>query len=403
MKYYEQYHTSPTIESLSIEVKKVENEVLKIALTESLREAYKAADAQDIEYIEKEFSDFCSNQQMKKAIMTSVDLLNMGDFDGIRNLINSALKSTEDKNIGHAYEKDVEQRYREDDRNPIPFPWKTFNDLTQGGSGKGDLVLIFGNPGGGKSWATIAYGAYAILKGYNVLHYTLELSEGYVGRRYDAVLSGIDVDKTELHKTKIQEIMDKIPGKLRIKEYPPKRASFDIIRAHIRQLESLEDFKPDMIIIDYLDYVKTKSRIDRKAEIDDVYVEAKSLAKELGIPVISPSQANRGGARADIIEGDNAAGSYDKIMIGDILISLARSKKDKIKGTGRWHIMKNRYGADGLTFASKINTANGKIDIYDVPLDEEETPKNNKYDDFDEDSKEMLRQKFFKESQKVTN
>jgi hypothetical protein len=32
----------------------------------------------------------------------------------------------------------------------------------------------------------------------------------------------------------------------------------------------------------------------------------------------------------DIIEGDNAAGSYDKIMIGDIILSLARKRKDKI-------------------------------------------------------------------------
>lgn len=399
LDYYEQYHTNPTMESLGVEVKKIKNEVLKIALTESLKEAYKASDDRDIEYVEREFNDFCANQQMKKAIMTSVDLLNMGDFDGIRSLINSALKNSEDRNIGLDYKKDVEARYREDDRNVIPFPWKTFNDLTQGGAGKGDLVLIFGNPGGGKSWAVIAMGAYAAFKGKNVLHYTLELGEGYVGQRYDSVLSGIEVSKLESHQGKIQEIMEKLPGRIVIKEYPPKRASFDTIRAHIRQLKTQEDFEPDIIIIDYLDYIKTKSRKDRKEEIDDVYVEAKSLAKELGIPVVSPSQANRGGAKSDVIEGDNAAGSYDKIMIGDILFSLARSRKDKRKGTGRWHVMKNRYGPDGLTFASKINLNCGKIDISDKPLDEDEEDtkgKGNKYDDFDEDDKDLLREKFFK-------
>ena len=36
-------------------------------------------------------------------------------------------------------------------------------------------------------------GAYAAALGYNVIHYNLELSEGYVGKRYDAVFSGIDV------------------------------------------------------------------------------------------------------------------------------------------------------------------------------------------------------------------
>ena len=58
--------------------------------------------------------------------------------------------------------------------------------LLQGGLGNGDFGLIFGNPGGGKSWSLVALGGHAVRMGYNVLHYTLELGEEYVGRRYDA-------------------------------------------------------------------------------------------------------------------------------------------------------------------------------------------------------------------------
>jgi len=338
LKYFTKYHTVPTMEVLATEVKKIENEVLKIAITEGLREAYKESQSSDLDWVENEFTSFCKNQQMKKAIMTSVDLLNLGDYDGIRFLINGALKAGEDKNIGHEYDKDVESRYREDDRNAIPFPWKTFNDLTQGGMGKGDLVLVFGNPGGGKSWAVVAMGAYAAALGYNVVHYSLELAEGYVGKRYDAVFTGIPVDQLDKHRSKVEETISKVRGKVVIKEFPPKSASFDTINAHLQQLELQHDFKPDLIIIDYLDYVRTKGKKERKDEIDDVYVGAKALAKELGIPVISPSQANRSAAKSDIIEGDNAAGSYDKIMIGDIILSLARKKKDKVNGTGRWQM-----------------------------------------------------------------
>ena len=95
IKYFNLYHTYPTIETLSIEIKKIDNEVLRISLTDSLREAYKMADVADLEWVEEEFSSFCRNQQMKKAIMTSVDLLNLGDYDGIRGLINDAMKSGE--------------------------------------------------------------------------------------------------------------------------------------------------------------------------------------------------------------------------------------------------------------------------------------------------------------------
>ena len=401
-KYFGQYHTTPTVETLSIEVKKLENEVLRISIVEALKEAYKMADQSDLEWVEAEFSSFCRNQQVKSAILNSVQLLEMNDFDSILQLISKAVKSGEDKTIGLDYNLDIEARYREDDRNTIPFPWPVFNEITQGGYGKGDLVLVFGNPGGGKSWAVAAMGAYAASLGFNVVHYSLELGEGYVGKRYDAIFSGIDVDKLHLHRSQVDEIVGKVKGKVIIKEYPPKRASFDTIEAHLQQLEHQNDFKPDMIIIDYLDYMRTKGRKDRKDEIDDVYVAAKAFGKERGIPIISPSQANRTAAKSDIIEGDNAAGSYDKIMIGDIILSLARKRKDKIEGTGNWHIMKNRYGADGMTFRSRINTSNGYIDIDESPVDDDniETSSNNKpVNDFSGvgvEERQMLQKKFFK-------
>ena len=400
-KYFQTYHTYPTAETLSIEIKKMDNEILRISLVDAVREAYKSADSSDLEWVETEFANFCQNQQMKKAIMTSVDLLNLGDYDGIRQLINHALKAAEDKNIGHIYEADVESRYRKDDRNAVPFPWKVFNDLTQGGYGKGDLVLVFGNPGGGKSWGVIAMGAYAAALGYNVLHYTLELSEGYVGKRYDAVLSGIPVDQLDKHRKDVEQAVNQLKGKIVIKEYAPKRASLDTIEAHIQQLEHQNEFKPDLIIIDYLDLLRTKSRKERKEEIDDVYTEVKGLAKQLGIPVVSPSQANRTGADKGILQAENAAGSYDKIMIGDIIISLARGRKDKVNGTGNWHFIKNRYGADGLTFGSKIDTSNGYIDIYDTPMDDDDTSEVkgankqvNQYSNVGEEDKYLLRSKF---------
>ena len=401
-KYFSEYHTTPTIETLSIEVKKLENEVLRISIAEALREAYKMSDNSDLEWVEAEFSTFCRNQQVKKAILNSVSLLEMNDFESILQLISKAVNAGEDKTVGLDYNIDIEARYREDDRRCIPFPWPIFNEITQGGYGKGDLVLVFGNPGGGKSWAISAMGAYAAALGYNVVHYSLELGEGYVGKRYDAIFSGIEVDKLHLHRKEVDEVVGKVKGKVIIKEYPPKRASFDTIEAHLQQLEHQNDFKPDLIIIDYLDYMRTRSRKERKEEIDDVYVAAKAFAKEKGIPVVSPSQANRGAAKSDIIEGDNAAGSYEKIMIGDIILSLARKRKDKIEGTGNWHIMKNRYGADGMTFRSRINTSNGYIDIDNSPVDDDdiETSSSNKavnnFSDVGAEERQLLQKKFFK-------
>ena len=399
LKYYQKYHCPPTMDVLKVEMKRVENEVLQLSIKEQLKEAYRSSDESDLTYIKQEFTNFCKNQQLKKALLNSVDLLKAGDYDSIRTLVDSALRSGQDKNIGHEYNKDVESRYREEERNPVPSPWPMFNNLLQGGLGQGDFGLIFGGPGGGKSWSLIALGAHAVSQGYNVIHYTLELGESYVGRRYDAYFTQIPVNKIMNNKDKVADVTNELPGNLIIKEYPMGKASMSTVEAHIKKCIDL-DFKPDLIIIDYVDLLSSRrTNRERKDEIDDIYTSTKGLARELKLPIWSVSQVNRAGAKDSIIEGDKAAGSYDKMMIADFAISLSRQKKDKVNGTGRFHIMKNRYGMDGMSFNAKVDTATGHIEILNEMSEEEEEtsiakskPDSNGLDSLD---REYLAQQFF--------
>ena len=362
LKYYQKYHTTPSMDVLKVELKKIDNEVLQVAIKEQLREAYKASD-EDLKYVEEEFSGFCKNQQLKKALLTSVEFLNAGDYDSIRTIVDNALKAGQDKNLGHEYNKDTESRYRENHRTIVPTPWESFNGILQGGLGNGDFGLIFGSPGGGKSWSLVALGGYAVKLGYNVLHYTLELGADYVGRRYDAFFTNISVQNIQNHQTTVGDIVSQLQGQLIIKEYPPNKASISTIESHIKKCIDL-DFKPDLVLIDYVDLLHSKkNNRERKDEIDDIYISTKGLARELNLPIWSVSQVNRAGAKDDIIEGDKAAGSYDKMMVTDVAISLSRKRQDKVNGTGRFHIMKNRYGMDGMTYSVKIDTSTGHFDV----------------------------------------
>ena len=368
LKYWTKYHTVISMEVLTIEVKRLDNEIMQTSIKEQLKEAYKHSD-DELQYVEEEFTAFCKNQQLKAALLNSVDLLNSGEYDSIRYLIDTALKAGTDRNLGHEYNKDIETRYREDYRPTIPTPWPDINNLMQGGFGPGDLGIVFGNPGGGKSWLMVAMAGHAVKMGYNVVYYTLELGEDYVGKRFDCYLTGIDIEHIGQHRKKVDDMVGALTGNLIIKEYPPKMASVSTIRAHLQKCVDSE-VKPDLVIIDYIDYLRSSSSkfSERKDEIDDVYVACKGLAKELKIPIISPSQVNRMGAKDDIIEGDKAAGSYDKIMVSDFCMSLSRKKEDKLNGTGRVHVMKNRYGMDGMTFGAKVDTNNGHIELTpDVP------------------------------------
>jgi len=398
LKYYDKYHCPPTMEVLKVELKKIDNEVLQLSIKEQLKETYKTSD-EDLKYVQSEFSNFCKNQQLKKALLNSVDLLNAGDYDSIRHLIDNALKSGQDKNIGHEYNKDTESRYREEHRTPIATPWEMLNDLLQGGLGGGDFGLIFGNPGGGKSWTLVALGGWAVKMGYNVLHYTLELGSDYVGRRYDAFFTGIDVGKISTFKDDVEKEVNMLPGNLIIKEYSPGKATISTLESHIKKCIDL-DFKPDIVLIDYVDLLRSKrANRERKDEIDDIYLSTKGLARELNLPIWSVSQVNRAGAKDDVIEGDKAAGSYDKMMVTDVAISLSRKRQDKVNNTGRFHIMKNRYGGDGMTYSANVNTSNGHIDILGE-FDQDEEPQqstNNKntFTNFDTFDKNQLKQKFF--------
>ena len=402
LRYYDKYHTTPSMETLAVELQKCGNEVLQISIKEQLKEAYKSS-SNDLNYVQEEFAAFCKNQQLKGALLQSVDLLKGGDYESIRSLINNAIKAGQDKNIGHEYAKDIESRYREDSRTTIKTPWDKINQLLQGGLGNGDFGLIFGNPGGGKSWSLVALGGHATKLGYNVIHYTLELGEQYVGRRYDAYFSKIGVDKIQKHKDKIENLMGDIKGNLIIKEFPTGKATMSTIEAHIQKVKDM-GIEPDLIIIDYVDLLSSKRKtVDRKGEIDDIYTSTKGLARELDIPVWSVSQVNRAGAKDNIVEGDKAAGSYDKIMITDVCISLSRQRKDKVEGTGRFHIMKNRYGMDGLTFGVKADTSTGHFevsnDLYYEGEDDNDNnsspPQANSFSGIDKFDKSELQKKFF--------
>ena len=143
LNYYDKYHTTPSMEVLKVELQKIDNDVLIISIRDQLKQAYVSSD-EDLKYVQEEFTNFCRNQQLKKALMSSVDLLKAGDFDGIRMLVDGALKAGQDKNVGHEYNKDIEERYRENSRQTIPTPWERINELLQGGLGNGDFGLIFG-------------------------------------------------------------------------------------------------------------------------------------------------------------------------------------------------------------------------------------------------------------------
>jgi len=393
LKYFDKFNTNITLDYFKIEIKKVENTVLQTAVKEQLKLIYSMVN-EDQAYVEQEFDNFCINQKLKKALLDSVALLTVGDFEGIRFNIEAAIKAGQDKNLGLEYVKDIERRYREEERKVVPTPWTEINALLQGGLGKGDFGLIYGNPGGGKSWCLVAIGALALKLGYKVIHYTLELGEDYVGKRYDACLTGLSVSEVGNYIENIKDTISQYENNIIIREYAPKQASLSTIKSHIQKCKDL-GFEADIILLDYVDLLKPpKTRKSNKEELDDLYYGTKGLSKELQLPLWSVSQVNRSGARDEVIEGDKSSGSYDKVMVVDFAMSVSRKTEDKVNSTARIHIMKNRYGADGMTWNVDMDTSKGWITFNDK-FDDTFEPKTKKViGEVDIKEKEILLEKF---------
>ena len=368
--YYDKYRNPPTNEVFKSELLHIDDMVLKSTIVDSLKDTEKFKESSDLEYVKSTVLDFCKNQKMKAAIIESVDLLKGGKFDLIKKIIDNALKAGADKDIGHEYILDIISRYEEGARNCVSTGWFVIDDIMSGGLGNGELGVIVAPAGGGKSWGLVSVAANAVKKGMRVFYYTLELNPYYVARRFDAYFTKIAFQNlNEEHaQEKIKHILETLKGELIVKHYPSRTASISTLISHIEKCIS-QDKKPDLIIVDYADLIKPAKATDKRLELNDIYEDLRGLAGTYEVPVWTASQANRSSLEDDVIESQKISESYNKIMIADFVMSLSRKLNDKIGGTGRWHIIKNRFGPDGMTFPSKINTMNGNIEIYEPNSD----------------------------------
>jgi len=298
LKYYNEYKKAPTSDVLALETKKdTISDMLKISVVESFKRIYSSMNESDDEYVQEEALNFCKNQSVKKGMLKGVDLLKSGQYEQIRQVLNEALKAGQNKDYGHDYDKDFEERYDATNRKCVQLPWEVLTELSDGGLGKGELGIVTGPSGVGKSWVLVAIGAHALKLKKNVIHYTLELGREYVGLRYDANLTGYEFQELKYHKDDIKKALGEMDlGRLIIKKFSPARHSINSIQNHVMALEST-GFKADIIIIDYADLMipaSTGRGVDGSYEIyGTVYEEIRGLLGELEVPGWTASQANR--------------------------------------------------------------------------------------------------------------
>jgi len=393
-KYFDEYRKCMTLDVFKVKTNDIENDVLKLSVIENLKEVFRYFEAPDLDFIQDKCLDFFKNQTLKNAILESVEILeSKGDYDRIKNIVDNALNAGTERNIGHEYIEHIEDRYSETARETVSTGWAVIDELTQGGLGGGELGVIVAPAGVGKTWVLAAIGANAMKRGKHIVHYSLELNESYVGLRYDSIFTGIANQNLKYHKDDVISEMDKLKGDLVIKYFPTKTASVNTLSAHLKRIINLGT-EVDMVVVDYADILKdTSNSREVRHALGNIYEDLRGLAGEFQIPIWTASQANRSALDEDVIEATKVSESYQKVMTADFVMSLSRKVEDKIGNTGRFHVIKNRFGPDGITYPAKVNTNTGKMEIFEstsVGGKEQQT----KIDNRDNLTKKLLSSKY---------
>ncbi len=365
--YFKQYKTSISIDNLEIQVLSERDELLREQAHEILRTIKKASVA-DIQFIKDESIKFCRNQNMKKALYKSINLWEAGRYDDIWKVVGDAVKAGEESQIGHDYWNELSLQYRTAlmRRNPIPTGLKHFDIILNGGLSSGELGTLCGYVSSGKSWILAAIGAYAVLQKKKVVHYTLELYEHDVGRRYDTIFTGIPSDNIVNNIAFVKKKLESIESSnnLIIKHYPTKKATVNTLQHHYNKLIQA-GFVADLVLVDYGDLLKPLQKYDQKRHnLEEIYEDLRGFAGEVNVPLWTGSQITRNAGEIDIVTMESIAEAFSKAAISDVIVTLSRKIEDKIKNTGRLFVAKNRAGKDGIVIPITMNLSNYKIETH---------------------------------------
>ena len=113
-----------------------------------------------------------------------------------------------------------------------------------------------------------------------------------------------------------------------------------------------EGFKPDVLILDYFECLK----LERGFENDKWDAEGKTMRKlesitgELGLATWVTTQGTKESLNVDIVTLDKAGGSFKKVQIAHIVVSISRTLEDIDNNVAKLTILKNRAGKSGKTF-----------------------------------------------------
>ncbi len=225
----------------------------------------------------------------------------------------------------------------------VPSGFKDIDELTTGFQ-RGDLIIIGGRPGMGKTAFCLNIAQHVgIGMGEPVAIFSLEMAKEQLVMRMLCSEAKVDSNKVRkgfINKREDWNKLTNAAGKLaESKIFIDDSSGLSVLemRAKARRLKQQHGLS--LVIIDYLQLMKGTGKFERREqEIADISRSLKALAKELEVPVVALSQLNRGvetrtGANKNPTLADlRESGAIEQDA--DVIMFLYREAKDEKDGRG---------------------------------------------------------------------
>lgn len=325
-----------------------------------------AIDVSNPKYVTDKVADFARRQAIENAILSSVPMLEKGDFAKIGELMRQAM------NVGAVVEATDYDYYAEVDnrtqiRKDIAAGKVTRRGITTGysaidahlyhmGWGRRELSCLMGAAKAGKSLGLGDFTKNASLAGYNVLYATLEVSKEIISDRIDAALT--DTLMRELH-IKADDIAAAVKkasagaGRFIIEDYPSGVLKPSVLHRRIEKLRA-DGVMLDLVTVDYADIMASEYRSDNLIDnLRSIYIDLRAIAHEFDIAMLTATQTNREGAKAATAKATDVGDDWNKARTVDILIGINATDAEKKAGEARLYWALSRNTEDGFQLRIK--------------------------------------------------
>ena len=380
-KYAAEYNNLITKEVLQIEIEDrrdiTQDEVKNIYETINELEDIEC----DFEWLSDTTEKWCRDRAIYLALMESIKIADGQDDkknrDAIPTILSDALSVSFNRNVGHDYLEDYEERYElyNKKESRIQFDLEYFNKITKGGLPNKTLNIALAGTGVGKSLFMCHHASSVLLAGKNVLYITLEMAEEKIAERIDANLLNVNIQEiTDLPKpifeSKVTSLAKKTQGSLIIKEYPTASAHSGHFKALLNELALKKSFKPDIIFIDYLNICASSryragSNVNSYSYIKAIAEELRGLAVEANVPIFSATQTTRSGFASSDVDLTDTSESFGLPATADLMFALIST--EELEGLGQIMVkqLKNRYNDPTINKRFVIGIDRAKMRLYD--------------------------------------